>query len=60
VLSYKRLECAKFRMPKVQLGTGTATLDATALAMLVDGFDVKYVRRLVLWQPPGVGCMDAG
>lgn len=50
---YKRLEKGKFRMPKMQPGTRTATLDGTGLAMLLDGIDVRYVRRPTLWQPPG-------
>ena len=52
VVLYKRLEKGKFKIPKVQPGTRTATLDGTALAMLLDGIDVTYVRRPTLWEPP--------
>ena len=27
-------------------------MDATTLAMLLDGIDVKYVRRPAAWTPP--------
>jgi len=60
LLLYKRLEKGKFRMPKVQPGTRTATLDGTALAMLLDGIDVRYVRRPTLWEPPGSAPTAAG
>jgi transposase len=57
---YKRLEKGKFRMPKVQPGTRTATLDGTALAMLLDGIDVRYVRRPTLWEPPSAAARASG
>lgn len=48
---YKRLERGRFRMPRLT-GDGKAVqLDATALAMLLDGIDVRYVRRPEHWQP---------
>ncbi len=51
VIYYKRLERGRFRMPRVS-GDGRAVeLDATALAMLLDGIDVAKVRRPELWQP---------
>jgi transposase len=52
VLLYKRLEKGRFRFPRVRPGTRTAILDGTELAMLLDGIDVKYVRRPALWEPP--------
>ena len=52
VVLYKRLEKGRFRMPRVKPGTRTAILDGTELAMLLDGIDVKYVRRPALWEPP--------
>ena len=39
-------------MPKVPANATRVELDATALAMLLDGIDVKYVRRPVPWKPP--------
>lgn len=52
VLLYKRLEQGRFRIPRVPDGSRTATLDATDLAMLLDGIDLDHVRRPKLWDPP--------
>ena len=30
---------------------GTVTMDSTELMMLLDGIDVRYVRRPALWEP---------
>jgi hypothetical protein len=38
----------------MQPGTRTAMLDATQLAMLLDGIDVQHVQRPALWQPPAL------
>ena len=53
LLLYKRLERGRFRIPRVTAGTRTATLDATDLAMLLDGIDLDRVRRPKLWAPSG-------
>jgi transposase len=51
VLYYKRLERGRFRMPRIT-GDGRAVeLDATQLAMLLDGIDVRTVQRPAHWQP---------
>lgn len=52
LLIYKRLEKGKFRIPPIAPGSRTATLDATELAMLLDGIDVTRVPRPALWEPP--------
>lgn len=52
VLYYKRLERGKFRLPTVTPGAASVTLDATELAMLLDGIDVSRVRRPARWAPP--------
>lgn len=52
VLYYKRLSQGRFRMPKVPPEATRVELDATTLAMLLDGIDVKYVRRPSAWAPP--------
>ncbi len=52
VLYYKRLSQGRFRMPKLPDGATRIELDATTLAMLLDGIDVKYVRRPTCWTPP--------
>ncbi|MBU8901063.1 IS66 family insertion sequence element accessory protein TnpB [Corallococcus sp. M34] len=53
VLLYKRLETGRFRLPKVDTEARTVALDATQLAMLLDGIDVAEVRRPSAWAPPG-------
>ncbi len=52
VLYYKRLERGRFRVPHVTPGAASVTLDATALAMLLDGIDVVAVKRPRHWEPP--------
>ena len=52
VLWYKRLERGRFRHPR--RGEQSMELDATALAMLLDGIDLDRVRRPALWSPRGI------
>ena len=52
VLYYKRLSQGRFRMPKIPANVERVELDATTLAMLLDGIDVKHVRRPTAWSPP--------
>jgi transposase len=52
VLLYKRLEKGRFRIPAVKPGEIRAILDATELAMLLDGIDLSHVKRPPLWSPP--------
>ena len=52
VLYYKRLERGRFRVPKVATGASSVTIDATELAMLLDGIDVVMVKRPKRWEPP--------
>lgn len=54
LLAYKRLEKGRFRIPVVEAGKRTATLDGTQLAMLLDGIDVSRVKRPELWEPPPI------
>ena len=51
VLWYKRLERGRFRHPR--RGETNVELDATQLAMLLDGIDVEKVHRLEHWKPRG-------
>lgn len=51
VLYYKRLERGRFRMPRVDGDADHVELDPTELAMLLDGIDVRKVRRPLLWEP---------
>ena len=55
VLYYKRLSQGRFRMPSIPTGATRVEMDATTLAMLLDGIDVRHVRRPVAWSPPAVG-----
>ena len=52
VLYYKRLSQGRFRMPKIPSGAERVEMDAKLLAMLLDGVDVKYVKRDATWAPP--------
>jgi len=52
VLYYKRLSQGRFRMPQVPAGAQRVELDATTLAMLLDGIDVRRVSRPSAWSPP--------
>ena len=52
VLYYKRLEKGRFKLPVVGAGAAEVELDATQLAMLLDGIDVKRVKAPAHWEPP--------
>lgn len=51
VLYYKRLESGRFRWPEIAEGTREMELDATGLAMLLDGIDLDRVKRPAAWSP---------
>lgn len=51
VLYYKRLEKGRFRLPEILPGAEEVEVDATQLAMLLDGIDVRRVQRPERWQP---------
>jgi len=55
VLYYKRLEQGRFRLPSVPEDALGIQLDATQLAMLLDGIDYSHVRRPKRWSPPQSG-----
>jgi len=52
VLYYKRLERGRFKLPRVDDGATSIELDGTSLAMLLDGINVRHVRRPDHWEPP--------
>ena len=58
LLLYKRLERGRFRMPKIREGQTEVELDATQLAMLLDGIDIKQVPPPRRWTPPSRGKVD--
>ena len=51
VVYYKRLERGRFSMPRIREGATQVMLDAASLAMLLDGIDLRTVRRAPMWQP---------
>ena len=51
VLSYKRLERGRFRLPHVSDKARTVEMDSTELGMLLGGIDVRRVRRPPKWEP---------
>lgn len=51
VLYYKRLERGRFKMPRLRVDKHAIELDATQLAMLLDGIDYERVKRKNHWQP---------
>lgn len=51
VLYYKRLESGRFRWPEIPAGRRELEVDATALAMLLDGIDLRRVTRPTAWEP---------
>lgn len=59
VLYYKRLSQGRFRMPKIPAGAERVEMDAKVLAMLLDGVDVKYVKRDATWTPPSPSSLSA-
>ncbi len=59
VLYYKRLERGQFRLPKVAEGAQEVRLEATQLAMLLDGIDVRRVPPPRRWTPPVHEKLDA-
>ena len=51
VLLYKRLERGQFKLPHIDQNTMDIEIDATQLAMLLDGIEYGKVRRPKKWQP---------
>ncbi len=50
--SYKRLEQGTFRLPAVKSGSPGVELRASELAMLLEGIDLKSLRRSARFSPP--------
>jgi transposase len=51
VVYYKRLEQGRFVLPRVPAGAARVELDGASLSMLLDGIDLRAVRRLPRWEP---------
>jgi transposase len=60
VLYYKRLERGQFKLPHMDPSTMAIEIDATQLAMLLDGIDFGRVRRPDHWKPPPQTDRSAG
>lgn len=60
VLFYKRLEKGRFKLPHLSPEAMAVEIDATQLAMLLDGIDFGWVRRPEHWQPPSQVDRPAG
>jgi len=59
VVYYKRLELGRFRLPSIPAGSTQVELEATQLAMLLDGLDVRRVTPAKRWTPPATQKLDA-
>lgn len=51
VVYYKRLERGRFAMPRVPEDASKIVLDPASLGMLLDGVDLRAVRRAPRWEP---------
>lgn len=51
VVCYKRLEQGRFSMPSIPENASQFELDPASLAMLLDGVDLRAVRRAPMWKP---------
>jgi transposase len=52
-LFLKRLECGRFKLPRMEADGLVATMPANELALLLDGIDVSDLRRpKTRWLPP--------
>lgn len=52
VVYYKRLERGRFTLPHATPGAEKLVVDGATLAMLLDGIDVRVLKRAHLWEPP--------
>ena len=50
---YRRLEAGTYRLPAYPPGQTSVTLKASELAMLLEGIDLKSLRRSPRFSPPG-------
>lgn len=59
VILHKRLELGRFRFPARAPGSRTVAIDATDLAMMLDGIDIQKVLKPKCWSPGSKG-IDTG
>ena len=55
VILHKRLEMGRFRFPERAPGSRTVAIDATDLAMMLDGIDIQKVQKPQRWKPASRG-----
>lgn len=60
VLYYKRLERGRFVLPPLDAAIQAVELEASLLAMLLDGLDAARVRQPRRWQPPRTSAHSQG
>ena len=61
VLWYKRLEKGAFKMPRIDPGNSSVELRASELAMLLDGIDMRKLKRVPRYERPSQsGAKHAG
>lgn len=53
-LTYKRLERGCFRRPTIAADAQQVRLEADQLLLLLEGIDLRSVRRPKRWTPPGI------
>ena len=58
IVFYKRLEKGRFHWPLPTGDRAHVEVDSTALTMLLDGIDLRGVKRPHAWQPSNL--MDSG
>lgn len=54
VLWYKRLERGRFRRPQIAPGATRVQLEPDQLTLLLEGIDLRSVRRPKRWAPKGI------
>jgi transposase len=59
-LWYKRLEAGTFRFPRTPEGAAGVEVKASELAMLLEGIDLRTVKRVRRYDPAGVASPTAG
>lgn len=54
VIYWKRLERGRFRIPKLEDGSETITLESHELSIFLEGLDVRAFPKNQRWCPPSV------
>jgi transposase len=54
-LVYKRLEQGRFQVPRMTSEGRRLEMDAAELALVLEGMDLRTVRRVPVWRPSEIG-----